>query len=256
MAYWLERFDVFLLVLLRVGALMVVAPIFGHRHWLARAKVGLAVMVTVVLFPMVADQPLDLPTGIFPYAFLMVLEVLMGVVLGFTVLLLFVAIQFAGQLAGLQMGFGIVNVIDPQSSNQVSIIGQFLNILAILLLLTLDGHHMILSGLVTSFETIPLGGVSFQDGLMFKLMDLTAQVFIIAVKISAPILMALFLVTAAMGVLARTVPQMNVFLIGFPLQIGVGLAALVIALPMFSVFVERLLVHTNRNLVALLDFLH
>ena len=256
MAYWLERFDVFLLVLLRVGALMVVAPIFGHRHWLARAKVGLAVMVTVVLFPMVADQPLDLPTGIFPYAFLMVLEVLMGVVLGFTVLLLFVAIQFAGQLAGLQMGFGSVNVIDPQSSNQVSIIGQFLNILAILLLLTLDGHHMILSGLVTSFETIPLGGVSFQDGLMFKLMDLTAQVFIIAVKISAPILMALFLVTAAMGVLARTVPQMNVFLIGFPLQIGVGLAALVIALPMFSVFVERLLVHTNRNLVALLDFLH
>ncbi|MEE2831769.1 MAG: flagellar biosynthetic protein FliR [Candidatus Latescibacterota bacterium] len=256
MAYWLERFDVFLLVLLRVGALMVVAPIFGHRHWLARAKVGLALMVAVVLFPMVADQPLDLPTGIFPYAFLMVREVLMGVVLGFTVLLLFVAIQFAGQLAGLQMGFGIVNVIDPQSSNQVSIIGQFLNILAILLLLTLDGHHMILSGLVTSFETIPLGGVSFQDGLMFKLMDLTAQVFIIAVKISAPILMALFLVTAAMGVLARTVPQMNVFLIGFPLQIGVGLAALVIVLPLFSVFVERLLVHTNRNLVALLDFLH
>ena len=91
---------------------------------------------------------------------------------------------------------------------------------------------------------------------MFKLMDLTAQVFIIAVKISAPILMALFLVTAAMGVLARTVPQMNVFLIGFPLQIGVGLAALAIALPLFSVFVERLLVHTNRNLVALLDFLH
>lgn len=256
MAYWLERFDVFLLVLLRVGALMIVAPIFGHRHWLARAKVGLALMVAVVLFPMVADQPLDLPTGIFPYAFLMVREVLMGVVLGFTVLLLFVAIQFAGQLAGLQMGFGIVNVIDPQSSNQVSIIGQFLNILAILLLLTLDGHHMILSGLVTSFETIPLGGVSFQDGLMFKLMDLTAQVFIIAVKISAPILMALFLVTAAMGVLARTVPQMNVFLIGFPLQIGVGLAALVIVLPLFSVFVERLLVHTNRNLVALLDFLH
>ena len=256
MAYWLERFDVFLLVLLRVGALMVVAPSFGHRHWLARAKVGLALMVAVVLFPMVAAQPLHLPTGIFPYAFLMVREVLMGAVLGFTVLLLFVAIQFAGQLAGLQMGFGIVNVIDPQSSNQVSIIGQFLNILAILLLLTLDGHHMILSGLVTSFETIPLGGVSFQDGLMFKLMDLTAQVFIIAVKISAPILMALFLVTAAMGVLARTVPQMNVFLIGFPLQIGVGLAALVIALPLFSVFVERLLVHTNRNLVALLDFLH
>lgn len=256
MAYWLERFDLFLLVLLRVGALLVVAPIFGHRHWLGRAKVGLALMVSVVLFPMVADQPLDLPTGVFAYGFLMVREVLMGVVLGFTVLLLFVGIQFAGQLAGLQMGFGIVNVIDPQSSDQVSIIGQFLNIMAILLLLTLDGHHMILSGLVASFEAIPLGGVSFHDGLMFKLMDLTAQVFVIAVKISAPILIALFLVTAAMGVLARTVPQMNVFLVGFPLQIGVGMAALLISLPLFAVFVERLFVNTNRDLVALLDFLH
>ena len=128
--------------------------------------------------------------------------------------------------------------------------------MAILLLLTLDGHHMILSGLVASFEAIPLGGVSFHDGLMFKLMDLTAQVFVIAVKISAPILIALFLVTAAMGVLARTVPQMNVFLVGFPLQIGVGMAALLISLPLFAVFVERLFVNTNRDLVALLDFLH
>lgn len=256
MAYWLDQFHVFLLVFLRVSALLVVAPIFGHRNWLARAKVGLAFMVAVVLFPMVADQPLDLPTGPFAYAALMVREVLMGVVLGFTVLLLFVGIQFAGQLAGLQMGFGIVNVIDPQSSNQISIMGQFLNILAILLLLTLNGHHMILSGLVTSFETIPLGGVSFHDGLMLKLISITAQVFVIAIKISAPVLVALFLVTAAMGVLARTVPQMNVFMVGFPLQIAVGMGALVVALPLFAALVERLLHHTNRDLIALLDFLH
>jgi flagellar biosynthetic protein FliR len=256
MAYWLDQFHVFLLVLLRVSALLVVAPIFGHRSWLARAKVGLAFMVTIVLFPMVADQDLQLPTGVFAYAFLMVREVLMGVVLGFTVLLLFIGIQFAGQLAGLQMGFGIVNVIDPQSSNQLSIMGQFLNILAILLLLTLNGHHMILSGLVTSFEAIPLGGVSFQEGLALKLLAVTAQIFVIAVKISAPVLIALFLVTAAMGVLARTVPQMNVFMVGFPLQIAVGMGTLLVSLPLFAVLVERLLVLTQRDLVALLDFLH
>jgi flagellar biosynthetic protein FliR len=245
MAYWLDQFHVFLLVLLRVSALLVVAPIFGHRSWLARAKVGLAFMVTIVLFPMVADQDLQLPTGVFAYAFLMVREVLMGVVLGFTVLLLFIGIQFAGQLAGLQMGFGIVNVIDPQSSNQLSIMGQFLNILAILLLLTL-----------TSFEAIPLGGVSFQEGLALKLLAVTAQIFVIAVKISAPVLIALFLVTAAMGVLARTVPQMNVFMVGFPLQIAVGMGTLLVSLPLFAVLVERLLVLTQRDLVALLDFLH
>ena len=256
MAHWLDQFNVFLLVLLRVSALLVVAPIFGHRNWQARSKVGLAFLVSILLFPMVAEQTVELPAGVFAYAALMVREVLMGVVLGFTVLLLFVGIQFAGQLAGLQMGFGIVNVIDPQSANQISIIGQFLNILAILLLLTINGHHMILSALVTSFETIPLGGVSFHDGVMMKLIAVTAQVFVIAIKISAPVLIALFLVTASMGVLARTVPQMNVFMVGFPVQIAVGMAALVLSLPLFAVLVERLLITTNRDLIALLDFLH
>lgn len=256
MEHWLEQFHVFLLILLRVSALLVVAPIFGHRTWLARAKIGLAFLVTIVLFPMVAEQPFVVPEGVFAYAFMMAREVLMGVVLGFSVLLLFVGIQFAGQLAGLQMGFGIVNVIDPQSANQLSIMGQFLNIFAILLLLSLNGHHMILSGLVTSFEAIPLGGVVFQDGLIYKLMALTSQVFVIAVKIAAPILIALFLVTASMGVLARTVPQMNVFIVGFPLQIGVGLGAFLVTLPLFAVFVERTLYGMDRDLIALVGLLH
>lgn len=252
MEYWLGQFHIFLLVLLRVSTLLIVAPVFGHRNWLARAKVGLAFMVSLVIFPLVAHQSIPVPEGLFPYAFMMAREALMGVVMGFAVLLLFVGVQFAGQLAGLQMGFGIVNVIDPQSANQLSILGQFLNILAILLLLVLDGHHLILQGLVTSFEVIPLGGVVFRDGLVLKVVALTAQVFVIAVKISAPVMIALFLVTAAMGVLARTVPQMNVFMVGFPVQTGVGLAALLISLPLFAVLVERLIGAMGRDLTVLL----
>ena len=144
MSYWLDEFHIFLLILLRVSALLIVAPIFGHRLFLARAKVGLAVMVSMVIFPIV--DRFDVPVGFLPYAVMMVGEVIMGLVIGYAVLLLFIGIQFAGQLAGLQMGFGIVNVIDPASHDQVSIIGQFLNILAILLMLTLDGHHIILNG--------------------------------------------------------------------------------------------------------------
>ena len=115
---------------------------------------------------------------------------------------------------------------------------------------------MILTALVTSFETVPLGGVTFHDGLMFKIMALTAEIFVIAIKIAAPILMALFLVTVSMGILARTVPQMNVFMVGFPLQIAVGMSALIVVLPLFSGMLERLLEHTNRDMIALLDFLH
>jgi flagellar biosynthetic protein FliR len=254
--YWLDQFHVFLLVLLRVSALLMVAPIFGHRTWLARAKVGLAFTVSIILYPLVAETTPEIPAGVLPYALMMIKEILMGVVMGFVVLLLFVGIQFAGQLAGLQMGFGIVNVIDPQSSNHVSIMGQFLNVLAILLLLSLNGHHTILTGLVTSFETIPLGGVELKVGLMYKMITLTTQVFVIAIQISAPIMTALFLVTVALGVLARTVPQMNVFMVGFPVQITVGLGAFLVCLPLFGMLVERLIVAMRRDLLVMVDLMH
>ena len=178
----------------------------------------------------------------------------MGVVLGFAVLLLFMGIQFAGQLAGLQMGFGIVNVIDPQSQDQISIIGQFLNILAILLILSLDGHHIILNGLMASFDTVPLGGVVLKASIVQKMIVLTSELFTIAIKISAPILISLFLVSVAMGVLARTVPQMNVFIVGFPVQLAVGLFVLVASLPLFRILLVKSLHILERDFFSLIDF--
>ncbi|MGY8825775.1 MAG: flagellar biosynthetic protein FliR [Candidatus Latescibacterota bacterium] len=254
MAYWLEQFHIFLLVLLRVSALLVVAPIFGHRLYPARAKVGMAFMISLVIFPSVADTALNVPEGFLPYALVLAREVLMGVVLGFAVLLLFMGIQFAGQLAGLQMGFGIVNVIDPQSQDQISIIGQFLNILAILLILSLDGHHIILNGLMASFDTVPLGGVVLKASIVQKMIVLTSELFTIAIKISAPILISLFLVSVAMGVLARTVPQMNVFIVGFPVQLAVGLFVLVASLPLFRILLVKSLHILERDFFSLIDF--
>jgi flagellar biosynthetic protein FliR len=253
-AYWLEQFHIFLLVLLRVSALLVVAPIFGHRLYPARAKVGMAFMISLVIFPSVADTALNVPEGFLPYALVLAREVLMGVVLGFAVLLLFMGIQFAGQLAGLQMGFGIVNVIDPQSQDQISIIGQFLNILAILLILSLDGHHIILNGLMASFDTVPLGGVVLKASIVQKMIVLTSELFTIAIKISAPILISLFLVSVAMGVLARTVPQMNVFIVGFPVQLAVGLFVLVASLPLFRILLFKSLHILERDFFSLIDF--
>lgn len=254
MESWLGQFHIFLLILLRVSALLVVAPIFGHRLYLARAKIGLAFMVSLVIFPLVVDKGLQVPDGIFPYAFLMVREIIMGMVLGFAVLLLFIGVQFAGQMAGLQMGFGIVNVIDPQSQGQVSIIAQFLNILAILLVLSFDGHHLILRGLMRSFEVVPLGGVELKAPIIEKIIGLTGQVFVIAIKISAPILISLFLVSVALGILARTVPQMNVFIVGFPVQMSVGLAVMVASLPLFQILLEKAVQLLERDLFALIGF--
>ena len=255
MEYWLSQFHVMLLILLRVSAVLIAAPIFGHRSFLSRGKIGLAFMVSLIVFPLVADRGFEVPTGIFAYVFMMISEVIMGLILGFIVLLIFVGIQFAGQLAGLQMGFGIVNVIDPQSSNQISILGQFLNILAILILLSLNGHHVILNGLLHSFDVVPLGGVTLVAPVMERLIAMSAAIFVVAVKIAAPILVALFLISVAMGILARTVPQMNVFIIGFPVQIGVGLMALTLSLPLFYVMMERIIEALGRDLVAVIGLL-
>jgi flagellar biosynthetic protein FliR len=254
-AYWLDQFHVFLLVLLRVGALLIVAPIFGHRNYLNRAKVGLALMVSLVLFPLVSAHHPLIPGGLYPYAFMMIREVALGLVLGYAVLLLFIGIQFAGQLAGLQMGLDIVDVIDPHSSGQISILGQYLNILAILILLTIDGHHLVLQGLARSFEVIPLGGVQLKEAVMLKLIALTSEVFVIAVKISAPVVLALFLVSVALGVLARTVPQMNILVVGFPVQLAAGLGVLVASLPLFYLLLGKLVNALSRHLAALLDFM-
>ena len=254
MAYWLDRFHIFLLILLRVSSLLMVAPIFGHRLYLARAKIGMAIVVSLIVFPVVAERGLLVPEAFLPYALMMAREVIMGLILGFAVLLLFVGIQFAGQLAGLQMGFGIVNVIDPQSSEQVSIIGQFLNIMAILMVLTLDGHHMILRGLFSSFDVVPLGAVVFPEAIIQKLIVLSGEVFVIAIKISAPVLIALFMISAAMGILARTVPQMNVFIVGFPVQMAVGLAMLLACVPLFYILLAKSLGLLERNLFALIGF--
>ena len=255
MAYWLDQFHVFLLVMLRVSALLISAPIFGHRNYLNQAKVGLAFMVSLVIFPLVSAHHPLVPAGIYPYAFMMIKEVVLGLVLGYAVLLLFVGIQFAGQLVGLQMGLDIVDVIDPTSSTQISVMGQYLNILAILVLLTIDGHHLVLQGLMRSFEVIPLGGVHLKEAVMLKLIALTSEVFIIAIKISAPIMMALFLVSVALGVLARTVPQMNILVVGFPVQLAAGLGVLIASLPLFYQLISKMIHALARHLAALIEFM-
>ena len=254
MEYWLNQFHVFLFVLLRVSALLIVSPIFGGRQYLARAKIGLSFMISLVIFPSVADTPFVIPEGLLPYSLVLLREVILGTVIGFVVLLLFIGIQFAGQIAGLQMGFGIVNILDPQSGDHVSIVGQFLNILATLLVLCFDGHHIILNGLMSSFEAVPLAGVMLKATIGQKMIELTAMTFIVAIKISAPIILALFSVTVAMGILARTVPQMNVFIVGFPVQLAVGLFVLVASLPLFNVLLEKSLIALQSDLYALLDF--
>ena len=153
------------------------------------------------------------------------------------------------------MGFGIVNVIDPMSPGQVSIIGEFNYLIAVLLFIVIGGHHMFIEAIAESYQVIPLGTAVFEGALSQKLVELSTGVFIIAVKFSAPIMATLFLMYVSLGIIARTVPQMNVFLVGFPVSIAIGLSVLALSLPFFASLFIKLMGTLRRDIFELVRIL-
>ena len=121
------------------------------------------------------------------------------------------------------------------SSGQVSVIGEFYYLVSMLVFLMIDGHHVVIEALVRSFELIPIAGGVYTAGLGEFLIALTGQVFVLAVMLAAPVIITLFIVNTVLGIIARTVPQMNVFIVGFPLAVGVGLIMIRVSFPYFKV---------------------
>jgi len=165
-------------------------------------------------------------------------EFLIGLIFGFASSLIFTAVQMAGQILDMQIGFGIVNVLDPQSGQQLPLVGNFKYILALLVFLATNSHHLLLSALFNSFKLIPLTGGVFHTNIVQTIVDMVGGTFIIALKISFPVLLSLLLTDIALGILARTMPQMNIFVVGVPGKIIVGLFVLSLALPFYILFLE------------------
>jgi flagellar biosynthetic protein FliR len=220
----------FLLVLARIGGLMVAAPMFGHVLVPVRVRAGLAVVLAAVLTPAVPPVA-EAATSVWALAGLAVVESAVGVALGLVAQFVFAGVQLGGQIAGNQMGFGLVNLIDPQTHAQVTIVAQWEQLLVLLLFLVLDIHHLLIRALLGSFQAAPPGAVVLTAASLRAVVGLAADMFAVGVRIAAPVLIALLLTNGALGVLARTVPQLNVFVVGFPLSVGVGLVVLGASLP-------------------------
>ena len=249
------QFQIFLLLFVRTIGVLAVAPIFGHRAVISQSKAGFAFALALVLFPVV-PVTLAATTDLIPYVFIAVKEMVMGMMFGFVAKLVFVAVQFAGEVIGIDIGFGVVNVIDPLSAEQISIIGTFKNLIALVTFLLIDGHHILLQALAESFTMVPLGGIQLSELLARGLIEMTSGVFVMAIKMAAPVVTALFLTSVALGVMARTVPQMNVFVVGFPLKIGVGMGMLVISLPLFQTVLVKMFGQLGPQLSILLQQMH
>ncbi len=245
------RLVLFLLVLTRVSGVFLVAPVFGSLNVPVMVKIGLAALVSFLLLPAI---PLGYAAGLksaLGLALAIGQELLMGLFIGFAVYLIFVAIQLAGQIIDMQMGFGVVNVIDPVTSSQVSVMGQYKFLVATLFFLALNGHHYVLRALGDSMSLVPLGELHLSEGAFLKLSAMFGDVFSVAIKIGAPAIAVLFLTNLSMGLLARTVPQINVFIVGLPLSIAMGLLMVGLCMRYYAYIFSGLLANTWRDVYVL-----
>jgi flagellar biosynthetic protein FliR len=227
-----EQAELVFLVFIRVSAIVVMLPILGDRSTPARIKAGLSLLIALLVVPFVG-RPSGVSEDLFSLVLKMGGELFIGIILGFAGRFLFEGIQMAGQLVGFQMGFSIVNIIDPVTSKQVSIIAEFQYLLAGLLFLAIDGHHLLLQAVSESYAVVPVLGFHLTGALIQNIVDLTREMFVISMKISAPIVVALVFANIGLGIVARTVPQINIFIVGFPLQIAIGLVGIGLTMPIF-----------------------
>ncbi len=219
----------YLLAMVRAAAWVFVCPPFGNRSVPTLVKVGLSVALSLVVGPRLADQAVPLEVG--PLLSAAVLQVAAGLALGFLGVLLFATFSFAGGLIDLVSGYSVAQLFDPGTQAPTSIFGQFYAVLATTLLFAIDGHLLLVRGFITSFDAAPLTSLSVDTMAELVTGDI-ALFFISALEIAAPLLAALFLSEAAMGLLSRAAPQMNIFQLGLPVKILVTLSLAGLALPL------------------------
>jgi flagellar biosynthetic protein FliR len=243
------------LCFMRVSGFMFSAPVFGSRLVPVIVKVWFSILFAFALMPLVKVKGGVPPIESIPYFILAAREVLLGVLMGFISTFFVHGVEFAGHVLGLQMGFAASSLFDPLSNADVSVVGSFQGMLAVVLFLVMNGHHVLLSSFASSYSVIPPAAAGFAGSGAGELISATANIFTVAVRISIPVLSALFLVEVGLALLAKTVPQMNIFVVGFPVKIAVGLAVLGFSIPYFTYILARAITGTNADLRSVLGVL-
>lgn len=245
----------FLLVLFRISGMLVSAPLFSMRSIPGQAKVGFSVAMALILFPLHAAH-LVVPKDLIQFALVAMQEVTIGILIGFTANLAFMAVQMAGDYISTQMGLSIANVMDPITQTQTPVIGQFFFYLAAMVFLTLNIHHGLLLGIDRSFDAIPLGHF-FGEGKLTgglvaeRFIKLTSDMFIMALTVGVPIMGLLLVSEVALSFVAKIMPQMNLFMVGLPLKVGVGLLLILIGMPYMAAMLGEQYAHLVQVLMGL-----
>jgi len=225
--------------LARILGLFAAAPVFGTQGIPTQVQVGLGLLLALVVAPTLPALPqVELASG----AGLLILagQLLIGLAMGLAMRIVFVAVDLAGEIVGLQMGLGFASLYTPQSAADNPIISAFLGMLTTLVFLALDGHLLLISTLADSFQVLPMAANPPAGKGLQTLVVWGGKIFLAGLFLSLPLLAALLVTNLALGILSRAAPQLNLFAIGFPLMLGIGMAVLALVLPYLLPSLERL----------------
>jgi flagellar biosynthetic protein FliR len=221
--------QIFLLIFTRVASILWLLPLFSSRAVSVPFKAGLSLLIAYLFFD---SMTVDRSFSSDPYFLLLFVmkEVFIGLAIGFSVKILFMAVNVAGEIISIQSGFAFARFMDPISMTQVTVIEQFKNLLAMMLFLAMDAHHILIKAMVSSFRDVPIGSVVIQQSFFQYLITATGRVFVTGFKIGAPIIVTLLFVEIALGMLSKMIPQINIFIEGVPLKILITVGMLSLSL--------------------------
>jgi flagellar biosynthetic protein FliR len=221
----LEHVPPALLVIFRIGGLMIYGPVFGSPAIPGRIKVFLSFLTGLAVYPLLAGDALhgELQLNLWGLGPLIALELLIGVLVGYVASIPMVAVQTGGLMMGQQMGLGFAQFYNPGIDDEADVVGQLLFFMALAGFLLAGGHEAMMLAVLRSFEYIPIGTFHAGTDVIALLAGLLLSAFELALRVAAPVLALVFLQSTAMGFMAKTVPQLNILSLGFPIRILVGL---------------------------------
>lgn len=223
----------------RIAALIAMAPVLGHRSIPARVKIALAAFMTLIVAPTLPPMPsatVFSANGIW----IMVSQFLIGAALGFTMQLVFTAVEMAGTLIGLQMGLGFATFFDPGANSSSQVISTFLNLIAMIAFLAYNGHLQVIAALIESFQSVPIAAALVGPPGLHSLVQWGGSIFTAGLLLSLPVVVALLVANLSLGILNRAAPQIGVFQIGFSVTLMVGMLLLTLMLPNMIPFFAHL----------------
>jgi flagellar biosynthetic protein FliR len=239
-----DIWTIFLLVFVRITGMFFLSPIFGRSNIPNYYKAGFSLVFSIIMANSVPALDLSLYTSLSSYVVLIAKELLIGLMLGFISYLIFSSIYIAGQMIDVRIGFGMVNVFDPLSNVQIPITADYYAIIATVMMLITDAHHLLIHAISESYTILPIGEVIFSDDLVMQIVKLFTNVFIIGFKIAAPITVTILVTDVSLGIISKSMPQMNVFMLGMPVKIIMGLLIIVITLGAFKGIVNTIIQRT------------